>query len=79
MHAGDVVAFAQSIHFRRDDPEVLGDDRQVPELVFDGVEYCVARTRLPGSDAGVRRIGGHRPVGLEAAEMIDAHEIGQLG
>jgi len=79
VHAGDAMTLAQGIHLRRYDAEVLGDDRQFSESLLHGVEYRVAGTRFPGAGAGGTGFGGHGPVGLEAAEMIDAHEVGELG
>ena len=76
-HAGESEALPQRGHLRRDDAEVLGDDRQVAQLPPHGLEQCPAGHLDPLPLLRGRRACRHRPAGIEAAEVVDAHEIKQ--
>ena len=72
------MLIAQRLDRRRNDAKILGDDRQGPERRFQHTEEFIAGTRLPGAVTRGRRVGRHGPVGLEAAKMVDADDVGQL-
>ena len=77
-HPRVAEAVAQPLDGRGDDAEVLGDQRQLPELRGRGVEHRAARPALPAARQRVPRSGRHRPVGDEAAEVVDAGEVVEL-
>ena len=64
---------------RRDHAEVLGDQRQLAELALDRVEELGARARAASARASRVRVPRRdRPVGDEAAEVVDAREVDEL-
>src|SRR5262245_42105280 len=69
---------AYLFHRRRDDAEVLGDDGQSAESFGHCVEQCGAGAFHPSSVDGSGFATGHFPVGLEAAEVIDANDVVEL-
>ena len=69
---GKAELVAQRVHVGRDHAQVLGDDRQRAERRRDGVEE---RRPGPGTQrpcSAVGCAGRDLPVGLEAAEVVDA-------
>ena len=66
---------AQAIDRGRDDAEVLGDDRQLPELRLRRRERRAPRAALPAAAERVAGAARHRPVGDEAAEVVDPGEV----
>ncbi len=63
---------------RRDVAEILGDQRQVAELALDRAEELGAGSRPPVSALRRRVPRRNRPVGDEAAEVVDAAEVDEL-
>ncbi len=78
VHPRYVVSLAQSLDLRCYYPQVLGHDGQLAERIAQCLENRVAGTGLPV--ARPRRLGSRRdgPVRLESAEVVDAHQVGQL-
>ena len=78
-HARVAEPVAQPLDRRRDDAQVLGDQRQLaPQRRGRGVEHRAARPAPPAAAERVARAGRHRPVGHEAAEVVDAREVDEL-
>ena len=76
---GQSELVAQALDRRRDHAEILGDQRQRAELAPRGVEHGPPRAPAASGPArAVARARGHRPVGDEAAEVIDAREVDEL-
>src|SRR4030081_840464 len=80
LHAREAGCTEESPDFVGDQPQILGDDRRLPaaELGADGLEDSVARAFDPRAIYGRGRRGRHFPGGLEAAEMVDPHQIDQI-
>jgi len=80
-HPRQTDRLPQGIHFRRDDPEVLGNDRQAPlavaEFAAHGGEDRFAPSRSPLAVDCRLGSGGNLPERLEAAEVIDANDIAE--
>ncbi len=78
-HAGQPERVAQPLDGRRDDPEVLGDERQPgrrdAQRPRGRGERRTSRPADPAPAAGVGRARGRRPIGHEAAEVVDAREV----
>ena len=74
-HPREAERAAQALDRLGDDAEVLGDQRQRAELARGGVEDGPPGAAAPAPAARVGRALGHRPVGDEAAEMIDPGDI----
>ncbi len=72
------MSLAQLLDGRRDHAEILGNDRQVTEGFLHGLENGIARAGLPSTGSRGFGFGRHGPVGLEAAEVIDADHVGEL-
>ena len=77
-HARQAEALAQRHDVVGDDAEILGDDRQVAELVHQQPQEILPRREVPLSPAGVRGAGGHGPVRRERAKVIDAQQVDAL-
>ncbi len=71
---------AQPLDRRGDHAEVLGDQRQrAPSSRRGGVEQRAARARAASDPPRrVARVRGHRPVGDEAAEVVDPRQVEEL-
>ena len=69
---------SQPVDGGRDHPEILRDQLQLAELTADDVEEGPSRAMPPV--AGERRLVArrHRPVGDEAAEVVDARGVDEL-
>ncbi len=74
-HAREAEAVAQALHRRGDDAEVLRDQGQLAELRGRRVEHRAPGAALPVPGQRVAGARGHRPVGDEAAEVVDAGEV----
>ena len=72
---GQAEVVAQPPHRPGDDAEVLGDERQLAERVARRVEHRAARAAAPAAAERVARALRHRPVGDEAAEVVDPREV----
>ena len=75
-HPRVAEAVAQALDRRGDDAEVLGDQRPAPRAR----RAAASNTARPGPrfqrpESAWRRRRGHRPVGDEAAEVVDAGEV----
>ena len=77
-HARQAELVPQPVDGRRDATEVLRDQRQPPELALDGAEELRARTGPPAAVLGRPVPLRDRPVGDEAAEVVDAAEVDEL-
>ena len=78
FHAWEVAVVAELLDLVRDDAEVFRHDGQVADCRLDGVEERLARARHPAAVDGRLRLAVDFPVRLEAAEMVDAHDIDEL-
>ena len=63
---------------RRDDPEVLGDQRELPELCLDRSKQRGPRTAVPASLPRIGRPCRDCPVGDETTEVIDSRDVDEL-
>jgi hypothetical protein len=78
-HAGQPEPLPQPLDGRGDDPEVLRDQRQIAvERPRGRVERRAAGSAPPPPGQRVARSPGHRPVGDEAAEVVDPRDVVQL-
>ena len=68
---------AERVHVVRDDPEILGDDRQVApaERLRDRPKQIAPRRRHPGAVLGRIVLRGHLPARGESAEVIEPHHV----
>src|SRR6056297_3631598 len=78
-HPREIVTLAQRLYLGSDDAEILGHDGQLAEFAPYRLEDAVAGAGNPGAVPGRLRPGRYRPVGLEAAEVVDAHHVGEGG
>ena len=78
VHPGEAELVPQPDDRLGDHAEILGDQRQRAQLGRDGVEELAARPGPPRPVLGRVRLGRHGPVGDEAAEVVDAHEVVEL-
>ena len=74
---GQPEAVAQPPHRGRDHAEVLGDDRQAAERLRRRVEHGAPRPAAPAPAQRGARALRHRPVGDEAAEVVDPRAVEQ--
>ena len=76
LHAGEGEAVAQLLDFGGDDAQVFGDDGQIAHALLNGLEERDAGAIDPPALDG-RRLGGRNlPVAGEAAEVVDAGDVG---
>ena len=76
-HAGQAGVgqqLAQAVGLK---PQVLGHQRQLAQRLFQGVEERHARAGRPFALACRGAGGRDSPVGVETAEVVDAHDVGQ--
>ncbi len=76
-HPGRPDLVAQPANGRRDHAEVLDDDRDRSERDLGCGEQLASRASPPVAGGG-GRAGADRPAGDEAAEMVDAGQVGEL-
>ena len=76
LHAGEAAAVAQFDHVVGDQAEVFGDDRQRAEHAFDRLEEGFAGAGFPFAFFGGGAACGDVVVTGEAAEMVDAEDVG---
>ena len=74
-HPRDAEPVLERQHVLGDEAEILGDQRQVAELIEDPAQELFARRVLPGAAARVAGACGHGPVRRERPEVIDPEEI----
>ena len=74
-HPRDAEPVLERQHVLGDEAEILGDQRQVAELIEDPAQELFARRVLPGAAARVGGACGHGPVRGERPEVIDPEEI----
>ena len=72
--AGVSQQLAQAVGLK---PQVLGHQRQLAQRLFQGVEERHAWAGRPFALACRGAGGRNGPVGIEAAEVVDAHDVGQ--
>src|SRR5581483_6500662 len=77
-HARQAELVAQTVDGRRDQTEILGDERELPDLLFDRAEQLDARPGPPPATLRSLVMRGNRPVGDEAAEVVDAAGVDEL-
>jgi hypothetical protein len=76
MHPGQLEATPQRLNVGRDDPKILGDERQcVADVPLQRVEQLDATRGQPLTFARRRGAGRHGPVRGEAAEVIESQQI----
>ena len=78
LHARETAVAAQFIDGVGDDTQVLRHDGHGPQRLGDSVEEGLARPLAPRAVNGGSFGARHFPVGLEASEMIDAHDVHQF-
>ena len=77
-HARQTGLLQQVDHALVDDAEILRDDLRVLKFAVDRVEEVHFRAVNPLTLLCRFRLGGHRPVRGERAEVVDAHGVEQL-
>src|SRR6266498_2447517 len=77
LHPRNPDRLAQLDDLRRDESEVLGDERQIAERVADGIEQRLAWTRHPAAVNSRRLVRRNLPIRDEAPEVIDAQNVGE--
>ena len=78
LHAGEARVLAHGYDLWRHEAQVLSNDGQLAQMLGDGIKDVAAGTLGPAPKARVRRAKGHGPVGLEAAEVVDAQDVVEL-
>ena len=78
QHPGQAQSLAQPVNRGGDHPEVLSEQRQLPKLARRRIENGTARPSPPPPGASRPRAGWNRPVGDEAAEVIDPRRVEQV-
>ena len=73
-HAREAELVAKLADVGRDHPEILGDHRQLAELVLGGTEDGGPGATLPVTLTRRRRGRRNRPVADEAAEVVDPED-----
>src|SRR5262249_54056263 len=78
---GQVKRVPERGHVRRDDPQVLGEERQTAQGLLHYPEEIRARTRHPLADLRRERAGRDMPGCRECSEVIEADrlDVGQQG
>ena len=74
-HTRKSGGFPQGDDGRRKFAEVFGDEFHRGHRATNFLEEIDARTGLPAARARGRGAGRNRPIGIEAAEMVEAHDI----
>ena len=77
-HSREPAVVAQFLDRRRDDAEVFRDDGQLAHALLERVEELAVGALDPLAVDGGRLAAGNLPVGLEAAEVVDAHDVHQV-
>ena len=65
------------MHFLRDVPKILGDERQLTKRVAHGVEQRAAGAGHPAAVNGGGLAGRDFPIRRETAEVIDPNDVGE--
>ena len=78
LHAGKARVLAHLDDLGGHEPQVLRNDGELAQLPCQLVEERRARTLAPRASRRRRRAKGHVPVGLEAPEVVDAHNVVHL-
>jgi len=73
--AREAGAVAHGDDAGREEAEVLGDEGQLAQVALEFVEKRHAGPLGPRAVAGVGGTERHLPVGLEPAEVVEAHEV----
>ena len=74
-HAGHAVVLAEFVDLLGDDTEIFGDERKIAEDIAETLEEVMAGGFDPLAVDGGLFVGGDGPVGLEAAEVIEADDV----
>src|SRR5882757_7387365 len=72
---GHAEVVAEGANIGRDQPQILGDERQTAQLSLHRAEELRARTRHPLAGLRRRGSGGYVPGGRESAEMVQADRV----
>lgn len=75
LHAGEARVVAHIDDAGGEEAQVLGDDGQRAELFLERLEELEAGTLRPRTVGRIRRGERHLPIGLEAAEVIQADDV----
>ena len=75
LHAREGAVGQQLAHAGEQFAQVLGNDGQLAQCGFQCIEQLHAGAVLPLAGAGGGAGGRDRPVGVEAAEVVDAQQI----
>src|SRR5690606_18252509 len=75
LHAGQPEGVAQRLDVGGDHAQVLGHDGQPAQLAAQHLEQPAAGALDPAAPHGRRLVGGDLPVGGEAAEVVDTHDV----
>src|SRR5689334_2158821 len=74
-HSGKAEAMTNSFHFRSDDSEIFGENRQRADLSFNGGEQFFAWAFDPLPILGRLLAARYLPIGFEAPEVVDAQHV----
>ena len=75
LHAREGAVGQQLAHAGEQFAQVLGDDGQLAQCGFQCIEQLHAGSVLPLAGAGGGAGGRDRPVGVKAAEVVDAQQV----
>ena len=78
LHAGEAAIFAEFVDGVGDDAQVFGNNLRVANLLANLVKELQAGTFEPFAVNCGFRVAVNRPIRLEGAEMIDAHNVNKL-
>src|SRR6185437_8767101 len=74
-HARHAEAFAQFVDLGGDEAEIFRDEGKVAEYIVEALEKLVAGGLDPLTVDGGLFVSGDGPVGLEAAEVVEADHV----
>src|SRR6266571_5555045 len=77
-HAGNVQALTESVNFRSDKSQILGDKRQITERLAQHVEEIVFGSIHPTPVDSRGLAGGNLPIFFKTAEMVEPDDVVSL-
>ena len=75
FHSRNVQALAQRVHLGSNVPEVFGDERQLAQMLPQGMEKIVTRSWHPAAMLSGGVAGGNLPILLESAKVVEPQDV----